>query len=326
MIETCYLNRNTGVATVQGGAAFRLQLRLDSTFDLGVAFLDDNGNVIALPAGSSGRFIVKPLERFMSGPRFIMQSWNVSGEDATRRYHFSALLDSAPLRADFGNRASKDYAAQFEYTISGAKYLSEDIPCTILNSYFQAGDAPPNLPLGGPESIEFHAEIFPPGVLISNGTHYAGNINRGGDLFNVRLSVQDFHAGATVQIKINGTTNLFTEPVPITAQSCVWSQDDEDNKLAVSTIPDGARIDVITVFVGGVEYPVAPDALEVDIALRTRTTIELDGWHWLEERIIGGTRDDEAQTIKLNEITISGGFARTIVGGTTYEWPVSPVA
>jgi len=299
VIDTCYLNRNTGVPTAQGGQPFRLELRLDSTFNLAVAFLDDTGTVIPLPSGTTGRFVLKPLERFQSGPRFLMQSWTVSGEGALRRYHFSAILDSAALRADFGNLATKAYAAQIEYTVNGEKFLSQDIPCNVANSYFQLGDAPPELPIGGPESIEFHAEIFPPGAPISSGTHYAGNINRGGDLFNVRLSVQEYHPGYTVQIRINGTTNLFTAPVAITGQTNVWTQADEVNQLAVATLPDGARIDVITVFLGGGEYPIACDALELDIALRTRSTIDQEGWEWLKERIVGGTVDDEEQTITL---------------------------
>lgn len=284
---------------MEGGAAFQLNLSLDSTFELRVAFLDEVGNVVPLPAGSTGRFILKPLERFQSGPRFTLASWTVTGSGALRRYQFSAVLDSAPLRTDFGNLAVKEYAAQVEYTIAGQRYKSQPIKALVENTYFQAADEPPDLPLGGPESIEFHAEIFPPGLPISTGTHYAGNINRGGDLFNVRLSVQEYHPGSTVQIRVNGSTNLFTSPVAITGQTTVWTPADLVNKLALATLPDGARIDVITEHIVSGEYPVASDALELDIALRTRSTIEQEGWEWLKERIVGGTVDDEEQTITI---------------------------
>lgn len=300
MIDTCYIRLSNGAVFAKGELPFSLSVQLGVTFDLAVAFVDDLGNIVALPEGSTGRFILKPLARFQSGPRFLMQAWSVQGEGAQRRYRFKAILDSRPLRNDFGNLTVKEYEVQIEYTTSGDVFASRPFACTVSNNYFQGNDSPPPLPLGGPEAVEFHAEIFPPTVAISSGTHYAGNVNRGGDLFNVRLSVDDYHAGATVQILINGTTELFTEPVLIEAQTNVWSQDDVVNLLAVSVIPSGARIDVVTVFAGGVEYPVAPTALEVDMSIRTTAQIEQEGYDWLKLRLPeseGYSHDDEAQVI-----------------------------
>ena len=328
MIDTCYIRLSNGAVFAKGGLPYSLSLQLGVTFDLAIAFVDDQDNVVALPEGSTGRFILKPLERFQSGPRFLMQSWIVQGEGAQRRYRFKAILDSRPLRNDFGNLSVKEYEVQVEYSTSGDTYASRPFACLVSNSYFQGNDAPPPLPLGGPEAIDFHSEVFPPGSLITSGTHYAGNINRGGDLFNVRLSVDDYHPGATVQILINGVTELFTEPVAITAQTNVWSQDDADNKLAVSVIPDGARLDAVTVFAGGIEYPVAPSALELDMALRTTATIEEDGWEWLKARIDGGTVNNDTKTITVPSatpdgvgFTVVGGALRFTIGGVTREIP-----
>lgn len=307
MGDTCFIFRQSRSVVAAGAVAFAPVWRVGTDIELSVGFLTEEKDVAPLPTGSTGRLILKPVGNYVGAARWLVASWTVTGEGAARRYHFRARLDSDLLRGDLQNAASAQYLLTVEYTAAGMLSASDDIAVTVLNNGFQGSDAAPDLPLGGNESVEFHAEIFPPGAEISAGTYYAGNVHRGGELHSVRLSVQAYQPGSTVQILIDGETELFTEPVVIGAQTQEWTQDDVVNKLAVTELANGARLDVVTTYTPAGEYTTPPDALELDIALRSRATVEQEGWEWLKDRIVGGQVDDEAQTITVGEYVIVEG-------------------
>lgn len=318
MVTTIYVYRDSRRVITPGGSVPLIDLQLGSSFDVSIAFLNEAGDPIALASGSTGRLVLKPRAQFTSGARFKLDTWSsVTGTGASTRYHFKGKLDSRKLRTDLGNLATKDYDLQIEFTELGNVASSQPVATVVSNGYFQAADAAPELPLGGPEAIDFHSEILPPGIAHANGTHFGGYINRGGDLFNVRLSCNEYHAGSTVQILVNGATELFTEPVTLNAATKVWTPDDLVNKLALTSLADGDRLDVIIAFAGGSEYPVAADGLVLDIALRTTSTIEQEGWEWLKQRCPeanGFTHDDD-----LKELTVEGGGGSSTPAGAGFS-------
>lgn len=333
MIETCYIKTGVGgggAVVTEGGAALTLTAKIGADIELQVGFLDDDNNVIPLAAGATGRLIIKPVSRFQSTARFIMQSWTPSGEGSARRYRFAARLDSKPMRQDLANLDTKAYEAMIEYTVNGKIDYSNPIPLTLQNSYFQPIETAPPLPLGGPEPDPFHATIFGIDEAIVSDSRYAGNINRGGQVWNVRLSVADYQPGATVQILVDGDP-LFTEAQELTAQTMVWSPDDTVNKLTMESIAAGAVVDVVTTFSVGTEYPVAPQCLELDILCRTSSTIQQEGLVWLGGAIVAGsgitiTPDEDGKPVIAADgaggvtAAYSGGFLTITSADGSHHW------
>lgn len=303
MIVPATIVRSTGAVLAVGGAPLVFDGRLGDTVIISCAFQDDLGNIIALPEGATGRCILKPLNSFTSGPRWKVDNWTVTGTGTARRYVFRAVLDSDPLRNDLANNPSAAYALQIEYIENSEPFRTADIASTVSNSYFQSSDVVPPVPIGGPDSVEYENEVWGLTERVADGTRWAGNLNRGGDIHNVRLSVLDYAAGVEVQILINGEP-LFQSPIEITAQTIEIRADDDPLLLRMVTLESGAKIEVVTTFTGE-DYTTAPYGLHLSISMRAIADVEADGWAWLKERIPptnGLAHHEESQTIYLESL------------------------
>lgn len=298
---------STALIHPRDSAAFSLSLVLGSTFDLAVAMLDDSGLPYALPTGSTGRLVLKPANGTRKARRLEFNAWSPSGEAARRLYHFRAKLDSEALRNDLATVSSASYEAWIEYTVSGITRQCDPIPVTIKDSGFQPEDAAPELQLGTIEPVAFSAEVVPPGSAITTGTHYAGPVNRGGVIYNVRLTVPTYQPGTTVQVKVNGTTNLFTSAQALTGENNVWWAEDTD--LALSSLADGDRLDIVATVATGDGYAVPAHGLVLDIAMRDNVQSEADAWEKLKAFIPESSSVTHNDTDKEIEITGGGGSA-----------------
>lgn len=320
MISNLQITRSSGAVVGVGNTVPSLKLRLGDTQELAFAFTDDAGNVIALPAGSTGRVLLKQDSAFLAKPVWEILSWTVTGEGNARRYRFTGTLDSEPLRQAMGGDTFGTFKLQLAYVANGLPQICDGITVTIENSYFQTTDTAPPLPLGGPEAWQIGGEVWAANERVISGERWAFNMLRSGTVESIRLSVDEYHVGLEVQIKVNGV-DLFTAPVTITAQTQSWERGDE--LIALLSLTAAARIDVVTTF-SGTDYGTACKGLRLDIAQRTSSTIETEGLVWLGESLVAGaniniTPDEDGKLVITGEAGgggVWGGITGTLTDQT----------
>lgn len=335
------ITKDTGAVTLEGGSVASAALRLADTLELSIAFLDNAGNVIELPSGALGTLMLKRKDYPLENPRITKDGWTVSGSGAQRRYAFSMRVFSAAMQQDIVADASTPYALQIEWRTGGKPYNCDAIPTLVALSYIQPGDVPPPVPtMGFP--VEWAREVFGPAENVVSDTRWAGNLLLGGPLESIRLSMEDYQPGVLVQLQHNGS-DILLAPKLMTSQSLVIDVDDLPNIIVLSNLLAGARIDVVTSFDTG-DYPTHAKGLQVELQIIGSQTSALDtaptaAYEWLKSKLVAGanhtiTPDDEAEELVLassgggggTTVTVVGGFARFTISGTTYEFPVAPVA
>jgi len=291
--NTVHLAQATGSLIIVGNAAPTLSFRVGSTFDLDVVFLDDAGKVTELPSGTTGSLIIKPLGEYLESPLYIAH-WQAAGSGLSRRYRFSAVMDSQPLRDAVATTTSM--AMQIVWNVGAAPYAAQSLTCTLEPSYYAPGDLPPPL-LGSTEREDWNQTLINPEQEWTDLSTYAGNVTTGGSITALRLSVAEYHPGGQVKITSNGTTLLNWRD--ITAQSELVPL----NALALASVPTGARLDVQVQWLSGTAYTLRARGLELGIVMRSQTLDASSSWDWLKARIPAGgsvTHSDGPQTISIS--------------------------
>lgn len=335
------ITKDTGAVTLEGGSVASAALRLADTLELSIAFLDNAGNVIELPSGALGTLMLKRKDFPLEVPRITKLGWTLSGTGAQRRYGFTLRVFSAALQQDLVTDPATAFVLALQWSIGGTPYNCDGVPTLVAMSYIQPGDVPPPVPTAG-FPVEWAREVFGPAENVVTDTRWAGNLLLGGPLESIRLSMEDYQPGVLVQLQHNGT-DILLAPKLMTSQSLVIDVDDDPNIIVLSNLLAGARIDVVTSFDDG-DYPTHAKGLQVELQVIGSQTSALDtvptaAYEWLKTKLVAGdnvtlTPDDDAEEIEVSAtvpsagttVTVVGGFARFTISGTTYEFPVAPVA
>lgn len=328
-----HIYKDSGEVVLEGGAAASAALRLGDTLDLILSFLDNQKNVIQLPEGALGSLVLKKRDTPTGSARILKDGWIVTGSGSTRRYAFSMRVYSGLLLDDLLADIGQAFSLQIEWRIAGKPYNCAGIPTAVELSYIQPGDIPPPVPTAG-FPVEWSREVFGPAEEVVSDTRWVGNILLGGPLETVRISCDTWHNGVFVQLKHNGA-NLFTSPVRLAGQTVVFDVDDVTNHIALANLSAGAVIECVTTFDEG-EYGTNPLGLQVELQVIASERSALDtaptaAFEWLKSRLVAGsnvtlTADNDEETITVKaQLTYSAGFARVVIGSTTYEWPVTAV-
>lgn len=133
---------------------------MGTALNLTVAFLEA-ATPVEIDVAASGVLVVKrPLE-FASVPLLIDAEWEASGSGAASRYLFACLVSGDGMAALISGNAEVVVTAQIEWTPTGedAPRRSHPFSLTIINSYFQPGDAPPLVP-NPARTVPYYPEII----------------------------------------------------------------------------------------------------------------------------------------------------------------------
>lgn len=118
---------------------------LGTELSLRVTFEADNVPV-ALPGGTTGKFVVKALGNESSAPLLLDSAWTSSGAGAQTAYTFSMLADSVQLRAAFAGKGAVSLNAQVEWQITGEEHPRRSVPfpLVVTNSPSRSEDGAPD--------------------------------------------------------------------------------------------------------------------------------------------------------------------------------------
>lgn len=331
--------KDTGRVFLTGGSVATAALRLGDTLELSLAFTDLAKNVIEMPAGTLGSLSLKRDDGLTGLSRLTKDGWAIKGTGTQRRYVFVMRVYSPALLADLVADANTSYKLQIEWRYGGKPYNCDLISTLVALSAIQPGDIPPPVPTAG-YPVVWSREVWGETENVHTGTRWAGNILLGGPVQVIRVSCAEYHAGLLVQIKANGV-DVFSSPRALTSQSMEWTVDDDPNLIALLTLANGAKIDVVTSVISG-SYITPVKGLQAEIETIGTERSALDtaptaAFEWLKAKLAAGsnvtlTADDDNETITV--AAIGGGSALhydeatgmiyTTISGTVYEWPANP--
>lgn len=141
---------NTGtrqVVTWANEPVTALDFTRGDIFPVEIRFIEGAG-FIPLPAGATGRILLKPPGAFAGAPVAAALSWVATGSARTATYTFTLSLDTAPVAALFAEEpASCPLALEIEWQHSGTRQTTIPVPVTLANEYIrQTEGTPPAVP------------------------------------------------------------------------------------------------------------------------------------------------------------------------------------
>lgn len=145
---TAYIHLTDGRvrAALTGEAAPNINLILRTGGRLNFAFVDGDGDIVELEAGTTGKLVIKSESGADEAPLFRDATIEDNGEsDEDIRYFFKGLIDSDDLRTALNGLRSASFVAQVIWEQPSDDEPSASLPfdLTITQNYHRDDDAAP---------------------------------------------------------------------------------------------------------------------------------------------------------------------------------------